>query len=282
MRTAACVVLLAAIPGAIWAALFDAVTLAVLCALAASGAFCLLFRRPAAYIGLALTVLSLALALILSRSIVKEVDRHIEELSSKPRSPSTLNAFDLRDRLGIWGLNAAMGVAALPFYPEASRETLAMIFPPPRGKVRTFSIKAREAMRSERIRTVIDTWVAQLWKHHADTADFQSEKLFWPAGTYSRLGSPEARAALSWNGCAMTAHAVRSGNTWKVDVAIRERISYPWNSRVMLMKKPDLAIEEGLFRVLEEDGWLHPYLAVWKFSVLLEDALKVAPSAGVY
>jgi hypothetical protein len=272
VRTAACLFLLAAIPCGIWAVLFGVPILAVLCALAASGAFCLLFRRPAVWIGFSITLLSLALAVVLSRPIVREVDRHVEELSSKPRSAATLSAFDLRDRLGICGLNAAMGLAALPFYPEASRETLAMILPPPGGGVRTFPIKASTAMQSERIRAVMATWSAQLREDRADTTELTSEQLFWPAGAYSMLGSPEARAALAWNGCTVTAHAVRSAHTWKVDVAIRERISYPWNSRVVLTRNPELTIEEGLFRVLEETGWLHPYLAVWKFSVFVEGA----------
>ncbi|MGO9308037.1 MAG: hypothetical protein ACLQDL_03325 [Spirochaetia bacterium] len=269
--TAACVLLLSSIPCGIWAALFDVPILAVLCALAAAGAFCLLFRSPAVWVGLSITLLSLALAGVLSPPIVREVDRHVEELSSKPRSAAAPGAFDLRDRLGIWGLNAAMGLAALPFYPEAARETLAMILPAPRNAVRTFSIKARVPMRSERIRAVLAAWSVKLKQSSADTAELTSEQLFWPPGAYSRLGSPEARAALAWNGCTMTARAVRIASAWKVDVAIRERISYPWSSRVTLMRKPDLVIEEGLFRALEEIGWLHPYRAVWNFSVLLED-----------
>ena len=37
------------------------------------------------------------------------------------------------------------------------------------------------------------------------------------------------------------------------------------------MRGQRLFLEEGLFWVLQERGWLHPYRAVWRWSVAADD-----------
>ena len=30
---------------------------------------------------------------------------------------------------------------------------------------------------------------------------------------------------------------------------------------------PEIRVQEGLFWVLEKEGWIHPYTAIWKTSI---------------
>jgi hypothetical protein len=48
-------------------------------------------------------------------------------------------------------------------------------------------------------------------------------------------------------------------------------VKYPESIYVTLIGRPRLRIEEGLFWVLQNYGWLHPYTAEYRFSVYSDD-----------
>jgi hypothetical protein len=210
--------------------------------------------------GVAFLVLPAALAL--SPLMVREVDRKVEELSRKNRHD--LSAFTLRDRLGIYGLNIVMGLVAYPLYPEASRETLLLLFPSPLAR-RLFH--SEFALGSRKVRAQLREFRQRLAR--GDTAAAQM-RIVWDASEY-RLTEPEARFALALNQTWLWLNARQTRNGWFIDVRHDVGIEYPDSAYVTLISRPRLRIEEGLFWVLQNCGWLHPYTAEWRFTVPAED-----------
>jgi len=66
--------------------------------------------------------------------------------------------------------------------------------------------------------------------------------------------------------------AVKQDSGWKIDVSLKVECKYPKNSKVRLISNPEFKIEEGLFWVLQETGWLNTYTAEWKFTINSEDS----------
>jgi hypothetical protein len=52
-----------------------------------------------------------------------------------------------------------------------------------------------------------------------------------------------------------------------MEVRLQVRCEYRKNSLVTLIAKPELKVEEGLFWILQQSGWLHPYIAEYHFHV---------------
>ena len=69
---------------------------------------------------------------------VKTIDHRIKELSDKYVYSKAYRELTIKDKIGIYGLNILMGLAAYPIYPEVSKETLYLIFPAPGDKIRVF------------------------------------------------------------------------------------------------------------------------------------------------
>jgi len=92
----------------------------------------------------------------------------------------------------------------------------------------------------------------------------------WARSDY-RLTEPEARYALALNQTRLTARAERRGERWLMDVRCDMEVKYPESISVTLVGRPRLRIEEGLFWVLRNYGWLHPYTAEYRFSVYSDD-----------
>ncbi len=199
---------------------------------------------------------------------IGEVNRRIKTLSEKPREKSSLPVFSLRDKMGIYGLNAIMGVLAYPVYPEVSRETLMMIFPPPKRGVRVFH--SNFPLHSEKIKDIITMFKADLLNRQSGE-EFQVQKrIDWPIRDYC-LGKKEARYALALNPSRISLAASRKASGWLIDVSIKVMVRYPQNSSVTLLSEPELKVEEGLFWILQQEGWLFPYTAEWKFTINTAD-----------
>jgi hypothetical protein len=49
------------------------------------------------------------------------------------------------------------------------------------------------------------------------------------------------------------------------------QVRYPESAYVTLIGRPRLRVEEGLFWVLQNHGWLYPYTAEYRFSVYSDD-----------
>ncbi len=197
---------------------------------------------------------------------IYEVNNRIKILSDKPRQMS-LSSFTTRDKSGIFGINLVMGFFAYPIYPEVSKETICMIFPPPENGVRVF--KSDFAVNSKKIRKVIKEFNRSLKKSEEKRVKLK-KRIYWNVSEY-RLGKKEARYALALNPADMVFTAVKKESFWKIDVSLKVKCIYPQNSNVTLISTPKLQIEEGLFWVLQQSGWLFPYTAEWKFTINSDD-----------
>lgn len=88
------------------------------------------------------------------------------------------------------------------------------------------------------------------------------------------MNSDSARVALALNSpfeLGGTAH--REGAHWRLELVGRARAAYPHRSVLPLFSLDGERVEldEGLFLVLQERGWLHPYVAEWRWSIMSND-----------
>jgi hypothetical protein len=253
---------------AVWGLLFETPTLAVL-AFAAAWILFPLFNRSKAIrvLKLGVSFVLIPATLALTPLMLQEVDQKVEQLSRKPRSD--MSAFTLEDRLGIYGLNIAMGVVGYPMYPEASKETLLMMFKPGPAARRIFY--SDFSLGSRKLRGPLRDFAAGLRQSDSVASEtYGPAWIEWARSDY-RLTEPEARYALALNQTRLRARAERRGERWLIDVRHEMEVKYPESQYVLLIGRPRLRVEEGLFRVLQNCGWLHPYTAEYRFSVYSDD-----------
>lgn len=263
-----------------WAALFSCYFLCLVAAGLSLSVLLVAFpagRRP--WLGPGLLGLLVCFAGATWRVPVREVDRSIESLARRAKSPAGASSLSLRDKLGIYGLNVAMGLAALPLYPEAAQETLLLVIPSARGR-RVF--RSRFAMQSAKVRDVVEAFAARLRPVEGDRAVLETVRVAWPSAAYQQFGGSEARVALALNPADVSAVARRSERGWDLEVRVEVRVEYPKSASVRLIESQQLRVEEGLFWALQQAGWLHPYTAAWEFQeiVLVDADQSQRPSGG--
>jgi hypothetical protein len=251
-----------------WGLLFSAPTLAVVAFTAAWILFPLFNRiRAIRVLKLGVSFVLAPAALALAPLMIQEVDQKVEQLSRKPRND--VSAFTLPDRLGIFGLNIVMGVVGFPLYPEASKETLLMMLDP--GPIARRVFYSDFGLGSYKMRAPLRDFAARLQQDDSTSSrDYGPVRVEWNKSGY-RLTEPEARYALALNQTRLTARAERRGGRWLIDVRHDMEVEYPESTYVMLVGRPRLRIEEGLFWVLQNCGWLHPYTAEYRFLVYSDD-----------
>jgi len=253
---------------AIWGLVFNVPTLAVT-AFTAAWIFLPLFNRFKAIrvLKFAVSFVLIPATLALTPFMIGEVDRQVEVLSRKNRHD--LSAFDLRDRVGIYGLNTLMGVVGYPLYPEASKETLLMAFEP--GPLARRVSYSDFGLGSRKVRLRLKEFADSLrLDDGASVRSYGPVRIEWNKAEY-RLTEPESRYSLALNQTVLTAQAERCGERWLIDVRHEVEVKYRDSALVTLIARPRLRVDEGLFRVLQDCGWLHPYTAEWRFQVYSDD-----------
>ena len=199
---------------------------------------------------------------------INEINSRIGSLARKCRGNVGTSLFSTREKLGIYGLNIIMGTTAYPIYPEASKETLMLILPPPENGIRV--IYSDFPLGSQKIRKVIKEFKIRLADSQNEEKPRLQQRIIWPVSEYS-FGKSEARYALALNPAYISLTALRNGLGWSIHSSITVKIRYPQSSYVTLLSRPELKVEEGLFWVLQQSGWLHPYTAEWKFVINSDD-----------
>ncbi len=185
----------------------------------------------------------------LSVASVYEYGHRVEVLSAKLAGGP--DAFSAREKLGIYGLNLAMGVTgAAVGFPEVAMETLLLTIPG--GPVRNF--ESDFPMRSPKVRDAVAAMLV----------DSRPRTVAW---AYS--GQDSMRVALACNSLHLTGEPVVDDGRRGLRVSGRVQISYAERYFLVIGRIPGrtLGIEEGLFRMLERAGWLFPYDAVWTWTV---------------
>ena len=176
----------------------------------------------------------------------------LQRLNHLSARPIELSEFSWFNKVEIYTVYVAMNVLGPVIYPapEAGLEGLLMLFPFNDGKVKTF--ESDFFLQSEFILDKIHNYSKPV-------------RLAWPPSAYL-WGSPEARVALTLNTgtlsiedgkvrvsvpCAWPKHSDHRDHSWTTPL-------------VSIPGLPEIRVQEGLFWVLEQEGWIYPYTAVWE------------------
>ena len=166
----------------------------------------------------------------------------LQRLNHLSARPVELSEFSWFNKVEIYTAYVLMNVLGAPLYPEIAKEGSLMLLPSSEGQVMTF--ESDFFLESGFIQNALD--------NYSDPV-----RLAWPPNSYG-LGNAETRIALALN--TGTLH-VEEGKA-KVSVPC----TWPKQSlvNVGLPGLLDIRVQEGLFWVLEQEGWIDPYTAVWE------------------
>jgi hypothetical protein len=159
-----------------------------------------------------------------------------------------LSEFSWFNKVEIYTAYVLMNVLGAPLYPEIAKEASLMLLPSSEGKVKTF--ESDFFLKSKYIQNKLDNYSEPV-------------RLAWSFDSYVWTDffekHSEARVALALN----------TGTLHLEDGKVR--ISVPctwpkqaWISLLDIPGLPEIKLQEGLFWVLEQEGWIYPYTAVWE------------------
>lgn len=170
----------------------------------------------------------------------------LHSLNNTPLEPKNFSTYN---KIEIYTLGIVMSLLAYPFYPEVAKEHL-MLYRPFNGKPKI--IKDDFFLKSKVVRTTIEKALKS----------GKEQRLWWPTSSYVLSLDPdtywEARIALAFNGGWLS---VKNGQ-----VVARIPIAYPPKAYAPLINIPyigTLGVQEGLFHILQTEGWYHTGEAHW-------------------
>jgi len=174
----------------------------------------------------------------------------LQRLNHLSARPIGLSEFSWFNNVEIYTAYVLMNVLGAPLYPEIAKEGLLMLFPSNEGKEMTF--ESDFFLESKFIQDKIDNYTEPV-------------RLAWRGSDYL-LGSPEARVALALNTGTLS---IEDG---KVRVSVpcawpqhSDHRDHSWTTPLVSIPGfPEIRVQEGLFWVLEQEGWIYPYTAVWE------------------
>ena len=166
----------------------------------------------------------------------------LQRLNHLSARPVELSEFSWFNKVEIYTAYVLMNVLGAPLYPEAAKENSHMLWPSSEGKVKTF--ESDFFLESRFIQNALDNYSEPV-------------RLAWPPNSYG-LGNAETRIALALN----------TGTLHVEDGKVKVSVPCTWPkqslSNVGLPGLLDIRVQEGLFWILEQEGWIYPYTAVWE------------------
>ena len=174
----------------------------------------------------------------------------IERLNYLSQKEIKLDNFSTFNKVEIYTAYILMNVLGYPLYPEISKEAMLMLNPNVRNKEIHF--ESNFFLESKVVKEAINNYT-------------KPTRLVWHPNNYV-IGSPEARVSLTFNSGTLSIKdnivSVSVPCTWPMHSDYRDH-SYTTPLSVF----PEIRVQEGLFWVLEQEGWIHPYTAIWKTSI---------------
>jgi len=174
----------------------------------------------------------------------------IERLNYLSSKEIHVDNFSTLNKIEIYIAYTLMNFLGYPLYPEIAKEAMLMVDPRVRDKKIYF--ESDFFLESKVIKKAIATYT-------------KPTRLVWHPNNYV-IGSPEARVSLTFNSGTLVIKdnivSVSVPCTWPMHSDYRHH-SYT----TPLSYFPEIRVQEGLFWVLEQEGWLHPYTAVWTTSL---------------
>ena len=188
-----------------------------------------------------LTVALLALTLIAAVGLIR-----LNVLNQKPSDP---DHFSWLNKAEVYTLGVVMSVLAYPIYPEVAREHLSL-YVPNNGEPKRYSDDF--FLKSSVVRDAINKAIQTK----------KEVRLYWSVDDYRLSLNPEdyweARVALAFNGGWLRVEGKQA--------LARIPIAYPKRALAPLVSIPGigtLAVQEGLFWVLQQEGWYHVGEVEW-------------------
>lgn len=176
-----------------------------------------------------------------------------EKSMKKLQQGKELNLYEC---CSIYSMHMAVWMFGWPIAPEAAKECFFLHMPYTQGD--TIYFKANKIIDSEKINTAINSL--------HDKPIGSSICVTWSGNEDYALASPEHRAAIAINPCKITKTDVPKWmpeHSPNVDwIEITSPMIYPKYSRTTFdLRKFKIIIHEGLFRYLQDKGWLTKYTA---------------------
>jgi len=174
----------------------------------------------------------------------------LQRLNHLSARPIELSEFSWLNKVEIYAAYVLMNVLGAALYPEIAKEGLYMLLPSSKGEEMAF--ESDFFLDSRFIQNALDNYSGPV-------------RLAWPSSDYL-LGNPEARTALALN----------TGTLYIEDGKVKVSVPCTWPKQsdyrdhswatplVRIPGLPEIRVQEGLFWVLEQEGWIHPYTAVWE------------------
>lgn len=174
----------------------------------------------------------------------------LQRLNHLSARPIELNEFSWFNKVEIYTAYVLMNVLGAPLYPEIARESLYMLLPTFKG--REITVESDFFLESTFIQNTLDNYTEPV-------------RLAWPPSDYL-LGNPEARIALALN----------TGTLYIEDGKVRVSVPCTWPKHsdhrdhswttplVSVAGLPEIRVQEGLFWILEQEGWIYSYTVIWE------------------
>lgn len=171
----------------------------------------------------------------------------IERLNYLSSKQIHVDNFSTFNKIEIYAAYILMNALGYPMYPEIAKEAMLMLDPRVRNKEIYFETDF--FLQSKVVKEAIDNYT-------------KPTRLVWHPNNYV-IGSPEARVSLTFNSGTLSIEdnivSVSVPCTWPMHSDYRDH-SYTTPLSIF----PEIRVQEGLFWILEQEGWIHPYTAVWK------------------
>lgn len=229
----------------------------------------LLRGRLAVRMRIALTLAVLGMVSLSWKTPARELRGSLQRFQEK-KDTAGPTAFSTAEKLSILGLNVAMASGGFVVgFSEVARETISLCFKGPSTRVWDSDF----AMRSPRVRTEVQKLVEFAQNHGRQDGPvlLPESRISW--SRYS-MKTDSLRVALALNSpMELRGTARREGAHWRLELVGRARAEYPRKAvhSILTVDGSPVHFDEGLFWVLQQSGWLHPYTAEWRWSILSDD-----------
>ena len=167
------------------------------------------------------------------------------------------------DKVSIYGANLAMAAgAAATGMPEVAMETALLCWPGPKQRV----FNSDFAMKSLKVRQAIYRFATKLKPNPSARASNQTHRtrIAWKGYFHD---SP--RVALALNPFLLEVKAAWQEGRWRLACSGKILIKYPRRSwtKLLVVRGQPFYFEEGLFWALQQQGWMFPYKANWRWNL---------------
>jgi len=174
----------------------------------------------------------------------------LQRLNHLSTRPVELSEFSWFNKVEIYTAYVLMNVLGAPLYPEIAKEASLMLLPSSEGQEMTF--ESNFFLESRFIQNALDNYSEPV-------------RLAWPPNSYG-LGNSESRIALALNTGTLSIEdgkvKVSVPCTWPQYSDYRD---HSWTTPLVSIRGlPEIRIQEGLFWILEQEGWIYPYTVIWE------------------